>query len=78
MDPAALVSEVGEDGLAVVADNKQPTGGYYALFALVVGDRRKLRPDVRNCILTLEGGGVEVDAFFPQCTDFVEPGRVKG
>ena len=77
LDLAILVPEVGKDGLAMVADDIQPPGGGDALFALLVGDPCKLRPDIRYRVLPVEGGGVEVDTFLPQCTYFVEPGLVE-
>ncbi len=77
LDLAVLVTEVGEDRLPVVADDVEPSCRCHALFAFLVGDLCKLCPDVRYRVLPVERGGVEVDALFPQRTDFVEPGLVK-
>ena len=46
-----------------------------SLFSWVIAC--KLRPDIRYRVLPVEGGGVEVDTFLPQCTYFVEPGLVE-
>lgn len=55
----------------------QPSRGGYLFGALLMGDIRKLRPDLMDGILSVKGVWIGCDAPLPQRTDFIESGLVK-
>ncbi len=73
LDFTTLITEVGKQGLAMVADNVDPAGRGHGIDTLVMGDIRVFRLDLGHRVLPVKGRREYDVAFLLQCTDFVKP-----